>query len=71
RLPAYQRLDARLMRFIRTPSFLVTTFVEVLNIADRENASTVTYDATYGNPSNVPTFFSSRTIVAGAEVHFR
>jgi hypothetical protein len=71
RLPAYQRLDARLMRFIRAERFLVTSYVEVLNISDRPNAASVTYDAAYRRSGTVDTFFASRTVVAGCELQFR
>jgi tetratricopeptide (TPR) repeat protein len=71
RLPAYARLDARVMRYIRTPRFLLTTFVEVLNATDRRNVSTFTYDPTYTSRDAVHTFFSKRTIVAGGEFMFR
>ncbi len=37
RLPVYARLDARVMRYIRTPNFLLTTFVEMLNATNRGN----------------------------------
>jgi tetratricopeptide (TPR) repeat protein len=71
RLPSYQRIDARLMRFIRAESFLLATFVEVINVGDRSNVSAMTYDASYRARTEVPTFFSGRTIVAGGEFLFR
>ena len=70
-LPAYTRLDARLMRFIRTRSFLLTTFAEVLNVTDRGNVATFTYDPTYTSREPVHTFFARRTIVLGGEIMFR
>src|SRR5688572_2288727 len=70
-LPSYARLDARLMRYIRTRSFLLTTFAEVLNVTDRANVSTFTYDPTYTSREPVHTFFAKRTIVLGGEVMFR
>jgi vitamin B12 transporter len=71
RLPSYARLDARVMRYIRAPGYLLSTFVEVLNVTDRRNVSTYAYDPTYTSREAVHTFFSSRTIIVGAEVMFR
>lgn len=71
RLPAYARLDARVMRFIRLPGALVSSYVEVLNLANRRNAAGATWDASYTTRRLTPTFFASRTIVAGAEVQWR
>jgi hypothetical protein len=71
RLPSYTRLDARVMRYIRTPSALVTTFAEVLNVTNRGNVTAFTYDPTYTSRQAVHTFFAKRTIVVGAELMFR
>jgi tetratricopeptide (TPR) repeat protein len=71
RLPHYARLDARLMRFIRTPHFLLTTFVEALNLTNRHNVSGVSYDASYRSRESMHTFFATRTLVAGGEFQFR
>ena len=71
RLPSYARLDARLMRYIRTPSVLVTTFAEVLNATNRGNVTAFTYDPTYRSREAVHTFFAKRTVVVGAELMFR
>jgi hypothetical protein len=71
RLPDYLRLDARVMRYVRLNSVLVTTFAEVLNVTNRTNVQTWTYDATYSSREPVHSFFSSRTIVVGAEMMFR
>ena len=71
RLPAYTRVDARLMRYLRFPGVLMTSFLEVLNATDRANVSTFTYDATYTSREAVHTFFSRRTLVMGAELMFR
>lgn len=71
RLPAYGRVDARLMRFIRAPKFLLTTYVEVLNLTDRQNIASMTYDAEYRRRQPVHTFFAHRTVVAGGEFQFR
>jgi hypothetical protein len=71
RLPSYGRLDARVMRYLRTPSFLLTTFVEVLNVTNRANVSTFAYDQTYTSREPVHTFFAKRTFVLGGELMFR
>jgi hypothetical protein len=68
RLPHYARLDARLMRFVRTPAFLLTSFVEVLNVTNRPNTTGITYDATWREARPIRTFFASRTIVVGGEL---
>jgi hypothetical protein len=71
RLPAYARLDARVMRHVRMPRALLTTFVEAINVTDRQNVAAFTHDASYTTREAVPFFFSRRTIVVGAEVMFR
>ena len=71
RLPAYARLDARLMRYIRAPGFLLTTFVELLNATNRANVTAYAYDATYTSREAVHTFFDRRTLVVGGEFMFR
>jgi hypothetical protein len=71
RLPNYLRVDARVMRFIRARSFLLTTFVEIIDAGNRANVSGLTYDASYRDPRPVHAFFSQRTIVGGGEFQFR
>lgn len=71
RLPAYSRVDARAIRYLRLPGLLVTSFLEVLNVTARRNVSTFTYDPTYTSREAVHTFFSRRTLVMGAELMFR
>lgn len=71
RLPAYQRLDMRVMHYLRMPRFLLTSYLEVLNVADRRNASSVAYDAQYRRQAPIPAFFGTRTMVAGGEIQFR
>ncbi|MEO6529261.1 MAG: porin family protein [Gemmatimonadaceae bacterium] len=71
RLPAYGRVDARLMRFIRLPRGLLSTYVEALNVTNRHNVASMAYDATYESRRPVRSFFATRTIVAGAEFQFR
>ncbi len=71
RLPAYARLDMRVMHFARTPTFMLTSFLEVINATNRANVASVTYDASYQNRQSMLSFFSSRTLVAGAELQRR
>jgi hypothetical protein len=71
RMPAYARMDARVMRFMRMPQFLLTTFVEAINLTDRANASAMTYDATYSRRRPIQTFFATRTFVVGGELQRR
>ena len=71
RLPAYGRLDARVMRFVRLPSGLLSTYVEALNVTGRRNVAAMSYDAAYARRVPVHTFFATRTIVVGAEWQVR
>lgn len=71
RLPAFARADVRLMRFIRTPTLLFSTFMEVINLTNRRNVSGLTYDASYASSRPVHSFFAHRTIVMGVEVQWR
>jgi hypothetical protein len=71
RLPAYARLDARLMRYVRLRGTLVTAFAEVLNVTSRANVSSFTYDPTYTSREPLHSFFAKRTLVVGAEAAFR
>ncbi len=71
RLPAYARVDARLMRFAQTRGMLVTSFAEVLNLANRANASAVTYDEAFHSKQYTTTFFGQRTVVVGIDLQRR
>ena len=71
RLPAYARLDTRVMRFDQTSRVLLTSFLEVINVTGRTNTASVTYDATYSTRRSTHSFFASRTIVAGVEIQLR
>ncbi len=68
RLPAYTRIDSRLMRYVPTRAFMLTTFAEVLNVTGRRNVASYTWDANYTRREPVPSFFSQRTFVIGGEV---
>ena len=59
------------MRFVQTSGFLLTSFVEVINLTGRANTSSVAWDATYTTRHSLHSFFASRTIVAGAEIQLR
>ena len=71
RLPAYVRADARIMRYVRLPGVLLTTYAEVLNVTNRANVATFTYSPDYSSREAVHTFFSRRTVVIGGELMFR
>jgi hypothetical protein len=71
RLPAYGRVDLRVMRFVPMARVLLTTFAEVINLGDRQNVAAVSYDASYRTRSETPAFFATRTLVLGAELQFR
>lgn len=68
RLPDYFRLDARITRFFPVGSGYLVTYVEMLNLTDRANASDLVYDADWTNPRPVDSFFADRTIVFGFEI---
>jgi hypothetical protein len=65
------RVDARVMRYLRLPNVLVTTFAEVLNVTNRANVAAYSYDPTYTSREPVRPFFAERTIVIGGELMFR
>lgn len=71
RKPSYVRMDARVMRFVRMPQYLLTTFVEMINLTDRANVSAITYDAGYSRREPIHAFFGSRTFVVGGELQLR
>jgi hypothetical protein len=71
RLPAYARLDWRLMRFMRRSRFLLTTYAEVLNLAGRRNVASMWYDAEYRRRQPIHAFFARRTVVVGGELQLR
>jgi vitamin B12 transporter len=71
RLPAYARVDARVMRYIRLPGTLLTTYLEVINAGNRANVASFTYDPTYTSREALHTFFAKRTLVVGGEFMFR
>jgi hypothetical protein len=71
RLPDYVRVDSRLTRFQRIAERFTVFYLEVLNVLDRDNASTVIYDANWENPRTLGSIFSARTLVAGVEIQLR
>jgi vitamin B12 transporter len=70
RLPSYFRLDGRLSRLTPLRGGVLATYVEGLNLLDRGNVMAYTYDASYGDPQPVRTFFGNRTFVLGVEAQF-
>jgi hypothetical protein len=71
RLPAYGRVDARVMQLVPVRTGILTTYVEALNLLDRGNVASYTYDAAYRSRQSVRSFFASRTFVVGAEYQLR
>lgn len=67
RLPAYARFDARVMRKATLRNGLLVGYVEAINLLDRGNVASYTYDASYRTRQPVRGFFASRTLVVGAE----
>ncbi len=59
------------MRYVRLPNVLLTTYAEILNLANRGNITMWTYDPTYTSREPVHTFFAKRTVVIGGELMFR
>jgi tetratricopeptide (TPR) repeat protein len=70
RLDDYFRLDARITRFVSLSSGLLVVYLELLNVLDRDNVSTIVYDANFENPQPVESIFAQRTAVAGIELQF-
>ncbi|HEX8208606.1 MAG TPA: TonB-dependent receptor plug domain-containing protein [Longimicrobium sp.] len=70
RLPDYVRLDGRLSRLMRMRGGIVVAYVEGLNLLDRGNVMSYTYDAAYRDRQPVRTFFGDRTLVLGVEAQF-
>ncbi len=70
RLDDYFRLDARITRFVSLSSGLLVVYLELLNVLDRDNVSSIVYDAKFENPRPVESIFAQRTAVAGIELQF-
>lgn len=67
RLPAYARLDLRLTETVATRAGLLLAYVEGVNVLNRANTSSYTYDATYRTRHAVHSFFAARTLIVGVE----
>jgi vitamin B12 transporter len=70
RLPAYQRLDARLTRYIPMRAGVGVVYLETLNLLDTENVAGYTYGAGYAERRPVLSYFSQRTFVLGLGLTF-
>lgn len=70
RLDNYFRLDARITRFVSLSGGLLVLYLELLNVTDRDNVSSIVYDANFENPRPVESIFAQRTAVAGIELQF-
>jgi hypothetical protein len=71
KLADYARLDMRVMRYIRQPKYLLTTFAELINVTNRHNVSGMTFDPSQRREVPIHSFFASRTVVVGGEFQFR
>ena len=70
RMPTYQRLDARITRYIPMRAGLGVAYLEMLNLLDRENVQSYTYGPGYATRRGVPSFFAERTLVLGMGLTF-
>ena len=70
RYPTYGRLDARLTRSTAVGNGLLLLYLEALNLTNRENVATYSYDDAFRTRAAVPYFFSQRTLVLGMEARF-
>ncbi|MEX2283616.1 MAG: TonB-dependent receptor [Gemmatimonadota bacterium] len=70
RLPAYVRVDTRIMRLQPIAGRLIVCYLEALNVLDHHNVLAYTYDRTYQKRGSVASFFSDRTLVFGVEAQF-
>ncbi|MBA4157880.1 MAG: TonB-dependent receptor [Gemmatimonadetes bacterium] len=69
RLPAYQRLDARITRFWSVRSGMLVTYMEMLNVLDHANVMAYTSGGTREQRA-IPAFFADRTAVFGFSLSF-
>jgi hypothetical protein len=70
-MPNYQRLDARVMRYLPMNGSVGVLYLEMLNLLDRENVQAYTYGPGYTGRHAVPAFFANRTIILGMGLTFR
>jgi len=70
RMPTYQRLDARITRYLPMRTGLGVVYLEMLNLLDRENVQAYTYGPGYATRRAVPAFFADRTLVLGMGLTF-
>jgi vitamin B12 transporter len=69
RIPDYQRLDARVTRYVfGQDRRMAVIYLEMLNLLDRRNVMSYTYSADGARRVPVNTVFARRTFVLGAEV---
>ena len=68
RMPTYARLDARITRFFPLRRGYLVTYLEMLNLSGRPNASGVVYDERWENPRRVTDIFDEPTFVTGVEI---
>jgi hypothetical protein len=69
RVPAYQRVDGRVTRYIfGEGGRMAVIYLEMLNLLDRRNVMSYTYSADGDRRVPVNTVFARRTLVLGAEL---
>ncbi|HET7460117.1 MAG TPA: porin family protein [Longimicrobium sp.] len=71
RMPAYSRLDARVMRYLPMNGSVGVLYLEMLNLLDRTNVQAYTYGPGYTGRRAVPAFFANRTIILGMGLTFK
>ncbi|HEX8242859.1 MAG TPA: hypothetical protein VF541_05175, partial [Longimicrobium sp.] len=70
RMPTYERLDARITRYLPMRAGVGVAYLEMLNLLDRNNVQAYTYGPGYATRRAVPSFFSDRTLVLGMGLTF-
>jgi len=71
RLPTYARLDGRVTRILPVARGNLAMYAEVLNLLDRANVQSYTYDPDYAVRRPVTGFFGARTFIVGMELQPR
>ncbi|MBL0312406.1 MAG: TonB-dependent receptor [Holophagaceae bacterium] len=65
RLPAYGRMDLRLSRLFPFHGLRCVAFAEVMNLLNRHNVSSYSYNPDYSQRRQEESYFSRRILVAG------
>jgi len=70
RLPLYQRTDLRLTHIAMWGPFRCASFIEVMNLFNRQNISGYAYSADYQQRTGNPSYFSRRLVIAGVSANW-